>query len=128
MANILARKFFSRRVTIPSNQAITYLNLMKLAPATTNTPVWGSNADGSPSMDSTWGDGATIIALSQVMYFGFSQDVSDTNSAATYIGVTINPNVPFNLNDYWTGPVDISQTWLFSRNAQDCDVVFQGRQ
>jgi len=127
MANILARKFFSRRVTIPSNQAITFLDLMKLAPATTNTPVWGQNADGSASMDSTWGDGATVIPASATLYVGMSQDVSAINSASTYIGVPAVQGEPFALQDYCPGPVDIQQVWLYSINAQECDLVFQGR-
>lgn len=128
MANTLSRKFFSRRVTIPSNQAITYLALMKLAPATTNTPAWGTNADGTPSLDATWGDGATLIPASQTIYVGMSADVAAVNSTSQYIGVPAAAGTPFSLQDYAPGPVDLEQVFIYSVNAQDVDLIMQGRQ
>lgn len=127
MATILSRKNFIRRVTIPSNQSITYLGLMQLAPATMDNPVWGQNADGSPSMDSTQGDGASIIPQSGVLYVGGSSGVSAVNSASTYIGVPTQAGQSFSLTDYWPCPIDIGSIWLYSVNAQDCDIIYQGR-
>lgn len=127
MGSTLARKLFSRRVTIPANQAISFYGLMQLAPATTGNPVWGQNADGSPSMDSSFGDGATIIPASFNLYVGNSSGVSSANSASTYIGVPVTAAQAFVLNDYWPGPVDTEQIWLFSTAPQEVDLVFQGR-
>lgn len=123
---MLSRKFFSRRVTLVGNAAITFYDLMASAPATTNTPAWGTNADGTPSLDAAWGDGASVIPASQTMYFGFSQDVAAVNSASQYIGVPCAPGVPFNLQDYIRGPVDTKNLFLFSTNSQEVDLVFQG--
>lgn len=128
MATILARKFFSRRVSLPSNTPMSFASLMRSAPATTNTPQWGENADGSPSLDSFWGDGATIIPASQTIYVGFNSDVSSVTTATTYEGVPSAVGVPFNLQDYCPGPVDTEQVWIYSVNAQSVDLIFQGRQ
>lgn len=123
MGSINARKFFSRRVTIPSNQALSLYALMQLAPATASDAVWGFNADGTfPSLDSSWGDGATIIPASQTVYVGRSADVTAAN------GVPCNATVPYNLVDYCGAIVDTEQVFIYSTNAQGIDIVFQGRQ
>ena len=128
MATILARKFFSRRGSITGGAAISYLNLMRSFPAVTGTPAWGTNTDGSPSMDSTWGDGATIIPVTSTLYVGYDAQVADADAAATYKGVPVVAGEPFALQDYFPGPVDIAQVWIYSASTQDVDLVFQGRQ
>lgn len=128
MATILARKFFSRRVTLPGNTVMSFAALMRAAPAVAGTPAWGTNADGSPSQDSFWGDGATIIPVSQTIYNGYDARVSAVNSATSYQGVPVAAAVPFSLQDYCPGPVDTEHVFFYSVNTQSVDLIFQGRQ
>lgn len=122
MGSLNARKLFSQRVTIPSGQALSFYALMQLAPATPNDAQWGFNPDGTfPSMDSSYGDGATIIPASQTVYVGRSIDTSPAN------GVPCGATVPYNLQDYCRGIVDTEQIYVYSTNAQAMDVIFQGR-
>lgn len=123
MATINARKFFSKRISMPSNQALSLYAMMQLAPATANEAVWGFNPDGTfPSMDSSWGDGATLIPVSQSVFVGDSADVT----AAT--GVPVAPGVPYGLQDYCPGIIDAEAVFVYSTNAQSIDVIFLGRQ
>lgn len=124
--NILARKFFSRRVSITGGTAISYANLMRSAAAVTGTSAWGTNADGSPSMDSFVGDGATLIPVTGDIYVGFDAQVADADAAATYKGVPAAQGTPFPVNDYVRGPIDTEQVWLFSAATQDVDLIFLG--
>lgn len=126
MATILARKLFSRRVSITGGTAISLANLMKSAPGVTGTPAWGKNADGSISMDSFSGDGGTIIPVTGDVYFGFDSQVADADAAGTYKGVPAVAEQPFSLTDFCRGIVDANQVWIFSATSQDVDVIFQG--
>src|SRR5713101_5866928 len=117
MPTNIARKFFSRRVSITGGAAISYANLMRSAAAVTGTPVWGTNSDGSTSLDSFIGDGATLIPVTESIWVGYDAQVKNVNAAGSYVGVPTVATQPFNLADYFR-PVDTDNVFLFSVNTQ----------
>jgi len=123
---MLARKFFSRRVLITGGTAISYANLMRNAPAVTGTSAWGTNSDGSPSMDSFTGDGATLIPVSSTVYVGYDAQVKDADGAANYMGVPATAGTPFNLQDFIRGPIDTDNVFLYCAADQLIDLIFLG--
>ncbi len=126
MATIIARKFFSRRVSITGGTAISYANLMRSAPAVLGTPAWGTNADGSPSMDATAGGTVALIPVTSVINVGYDAQVDDADTASTYVGVPVAAGQVYNIPDFVRGPVDTNTVFLFSAATQDVDLVFQG--
>lgn len=126
MPTIIARKFFSRRVSIVGAVAISYADLMRSAPAVTGTPVWGTNANGSKSGDAFIADYASAVPATETLFVGYDARVADADAAASYKGANINAGDPFNSSHYFRGPVDTSDIWFYSANTQDVDLIFQG--
>lgn len=126
MASCLARKFFSRRVSVTGLVAISYANIMRSAPAVTGSPTWGTNADGSISMDSFVGGGCTLIPVTSIAYVGHDSAVGDANTASMYVGVPAAATQPFNVPDFIRGPVDTNAVFVYSNATQDFDIIFQG--
>ena len=126
----VARKFFSETTTLSGNQAISVLALMRLAG-------WGfepgaNNAIGTttPSMDSTIGTGLTIIPESATIYIGHDQYVRDQAQAGpprTYRGVPVTAGVPYTVNEYTRGLVDLGEVWVWmTAPAQSLEIIFKG--
>lgn len=126
MATILARKLFSRTVSITGGAAVSLATLMRNAPAVTGTPAWGTNTDGSISMDSFEGNACDVTPLSSIVYWGYDARVSDTDGAATYKGVAAAANTPFDLAAWCRGIVDAENVFVYSAGSQSMAVVFSG--
>lgn len=127
MASTTARKFFSRRGSITGGTAISLAALIRSFPAVTGTPAWGSDSSGGISMDSFHGDGGTVIPLTETLYVGYDSQVADADAAGTYKGVPAAATVPFGLQDYCHGVVDLNAVFVYSVGTQDADIIFQGR-
>jgi hypothetical protein len=126
MATILARKLFSRTVSITGGAAVTLATLMRNAPAVTNSPAWGTNADGSISMDSFSGNACDVTPLESIVYFGYDAQVADADTASTYQGRAAGANVPFDVVAWCRGIVDADNIWIYSAATQDVGIVFAG--
>ncbi len=127
MATILARKLFSRTVSITGGAAISLAALMRAAAAVTGTSAWGLNADGSVSMDSFEGNSCTIIPASGIFYFGFDAHVADADTATTYKGASATiVGEPFELASWCRGIVDAESIFLYSPSTQNLSIVFNG--
>jgi hypothetical protein len=126
MASCLARKFFSRTVSVTGGTAITYADIMRSAAAVTGSPAWGTNADGSISMDSFVGGSCVLIPVTSTAYVGHDAAVAATNTASTYVGAPAVAGDPFSVPDFIRGPVDTNAVWIFTASSQDFIIVFQG--
>lgn len=126
MATVLQRRLFSRTVSITGGTAVSLAALMRAAPAVTGTPAWGTNADGSVSMDSFEGNAAQVTPLSSAVYFGYDARVADADAATTYKGVLAGANTPFNLASWCRGIVDAENVFIYSAATQDLQIVFEG--
>jgi hypothetical protein len=126
MATILARKLFSRTVSITGGTAVSLAALMRAAPAVTGTPAWGTNSDGSISMDSFSGNACDITPLSSIVYFGYDARVADADAATTYKGRAAAANTPFDLAAWCRGIVDADNVFIYSAATQDIGIVFAG--
>lgn len=126
MATILARKLFSRTVSITGGTAITLGALMRSAPAVVGTPQWGKNADGSISMDSFEGNACDVTPLSSIVYFGMDAQVADADTASTYKGRAAGANVAFDVAAWCRGIVDAENVFIYSAATQDMGILFAG--
>lgn len=123
----IARKLFSRTVSITGGAAISLGNLMRSASAVTGSSAWGLESNGiTPSMDSFQGNAGTVIPLTAIVYFGYDSHVADTDAATTYKGVPAAANVPFSLASFCRGIVDADAIWIYSASTQDMNIVFEG--
>ena len=52
---------------------------------------------------------------------------ADADAAGTYKGVPAAATVPFALQDYCHGIVDLYAVFIYSASTQDLDIIFQGR-
>ncbi len=126
MATILARKLFNRTVSITGGAAVSLATLMRNASAVTGTPAWGTNTDGSVSMDSFEGNACDVTPLSSIVYWGYDARVSDTDTASSYKGVAAGANVPFDLAAWCRGIVDAENVFIYSAGTQNLSIVFAG--
>lgn len=126
MATILARKLFSRTVSITGGTAVSLASLMRGASSVVGTPAWGTNADGSISMDSFEGNAGTVTPETETVWFGFDAQVADTDTASSYTGVPASANTIFSLATFCRGIVDAENVWLYSNGTQDLQIVFEG--
>jgi hypothetical protein len=126
MASCLARKFFSRTVSVTGGTAITYADIMRSAPAVTGSSAWGTNVGGSISMDSFVGGSCALVPVTSTAYVGHDASVAATTTASSYIGVPAVAGQTFNVPDYVRGPVDTNAIWIFTTSTQDFLIIFQG--
>ncbi len=126
MATFLARKLFSRTVSVTGGTAISLAAIMRSAPAVTGTPKWGTNTDGTVSLDSFEGNACDVTPLSSIVYWGFDAQVSDTDTASSYKGVAAGANVPFDLAAWCRGIVDAENVFIYSAATQNLAIVFAG--
>lgn len=105
---------------------MTLATLMRSAPSVIGSPAWGTNADGSISMDSFSGNACDVTALTGTVYYGYDAEVADTDSASTYKGVPASANTPFDVVAWCRGIVDADAIWIYSATTQDMQIVFAG--
>jgi hypothetical protein len=127
MATILARRLFSRTVSITGGAAVSLATLMRNAPAVTGTPAWGTNTDGSVSMDSFEGNECTVTPSTGIVYFGYDARVADADTASTYKGASTTIGAtPFDVAAWCRGIVDAENIFLYSPSTQNLSIVFSG--
>jgi hypothetical protein len=127
MSTTLARKFFARTVSITGGAAVSLGDIMRAAPAVTGSPAWGTNTDGTPSADTFEGNMCTITPAAGVVYFGYSAQVADADTASTYKGASITiVGEPFEVAAYCRGIIDAEHIFLYSPSTQDLTIIFVG--
>ncbi len=126
MATILARKFFARTCSITGGAAISLAALMRAASAVTGTPAWGTNTDGSVSMDSFEGNECTVTPSTGIVYFGYDARVTDADTASSYKGASVTIPNTFDVASWCRGIVDAENIFLYSPSTQDLSIVFKG--
>jgi hypothetical protein len=126
MPSILARRFFARRVSITGGAAISIASLLRTTAAVTGTPLWGQNSDGSPSGDAFIGDAVAFIPGSATVFVGYDANVANADAATTYQGFNAANGVLFNSQEFFRGPIDLDNIFLFSVGNQSLDMIFLG--
>ncbi len=126
MATILERRFFARTVSITGGAAISLAALMRAASAVTGSPAWGTNTDGSVSMDSFEGNECTVTPSTGIVYFGYDAHVADADAATTYKGASVTIPYTFDVASWCRGIVDAESIFLYSPSTQNLSIVFNG--
>lgn len=116
-----SRKFFAQTVSLTGSNPISIKSLM-------STAGWGFELDANNditttlSLDSTIFDDLSFRPAADC-YVGYDRYVRDTATPSappvprTYKGVLAAANVTFDVADWFRGPVDAAQIWIYRAGA-----------